>query len=383
MNKMKEIQNRVITAFRQQYGEAPTFLVRAPGRVNLIGDHTDYNDGFVLPMAIDRAIWVALRPSSNPTVTLHSLDLEETATFSLMHLEKGGPSWAEYIKGVAWAMQAAGHTLSGWQGVITGDVPMASGLSSSAAIELAAARAFTAVSNIAWHGPQMAQLGQQAENEWVGMNCGIMDQMISAVGQAGQALLIDCRSLATELVPLPAETAVVILNTTVRRGLVDSAYNERRRQCETAAQFFAVPALRDVTLSQFQAKAGGLDKITRRRAHHVITENARVQQAAAAMKTGDAVHMGQLMNESHISLRDDFEVSCPELDVIVACAQNQPGCYGARMTGAGFGGCAVALVANERAKDMITAIATCYQQKTNLTPAIYVCQATDGAQLIH
>jgi galactokinase len=381
------LQEHVVTAFQKKYGEDPSIIVQAPGRVNLIGEHTDYNDGFVLPMAIDRGIWLALRPRDDEQVAVHSLDFGETAVFHLTNLQNTKSGWAEYIKGVTWALQQDGYTLHGWEGVMAGNVPKGAGLSSSAALELATARAFQQVSGFAWDAPQMATLSQLAENQWVGVNCGIMDQMISAAGQAGHALLIDCRTLASELVPLPptldgAETAVVILDTTTRRGLVDSAYNERRQQCEAAAAFFGVKALRDVSISDFLAEADNLEPHTRQRARHVITENLRTLNAATAMQNADAALLGQLMNESHASLRDDFEVSNEALNIIVDIAQAQPACYGARMTGAGFGGCAVALVHGEMVESFVTAVSRHYQQQTSLTPKIYVCQPSDGASSV-
>lgn len=382
---MNEIQVRVTEAFNGRFHNPPAFIARAPGRVNLIGEHTDYNDGFVLPMAIDRAIWIAARPRADRIVRLHSLDFAETAVFSLDDLQKG-TGWAEYVKGVAWALQEAGYAAHGWEGVVAGDVPKGAGLSSSAALELAAARVFQALGGWEWNPAQMALLAQKAENQWVGVNCGIMDQMISAAGQAGHALLIDCRSLATEQVPLPptvdgAQTAVVILDTATRRGLVDSAYNERRRQCETAAAYFGVQALRDVSITDFLAAEDELDPLTRRRARHVVTENLRTLNAAKAMQNADAALLGQLMNESHASLRDDFEVSSQALNVMVQLAQAQAGCYGARMTGAGFGGCAVALVHGEKAEGFATAVAAAYQSATDLTPGIYVCRPAGGAAI--
>lgn len=214
------------------------------------------------------------------------------------------------------------------------------------------------------------------------MNCGIMDQMISAAGVENHALLIDCRSLETELVPLPPNTAIVVLDTATRRGLVDSAYNERRSQCEAAAQFFGVPALRDVTMEQFHSRAAELDDVTRRRARHIISENDRTVEAAEAMRRGDAVRLGILMNASHDSLRDDFEVSSDNLNIMVRCAQAQEGCYGARMTGAGFGGCAVALVRADIAQNFADAVSAAYQAEANLTPNIYVCSATNGAEVL-
>ncbi|RME83849.1 MAG: galactokinase, partial [Caldilineae bacterium] len=240
------IPDEVSARFAEMFGRPPTLLARAPGRVNLIGEHTDYNDGFVLPMAIDRAIWLAVRPRADQRVVVHSLEFDQTVTFSLARLQNEHAGWVEYIRGVAWALQEAGYALRGWEGVLAGDVPIGAGLSSSAALEMATARAFAAVSELPWEPKSMARLGQRAENEWVGMKCGIMDQMISAAGQAGHALLIDCRTLDTQPVPLPPATVVVVLDTATRRGLTDSAYNERRAQCEAAARFFGVPALRDL-----------------------------------------------------------------------------------------------------------------------------------------
>ncbi len=375
-------QARVIDAFVQRCGAPPTAVVRAPGRVNLIGEHTDYNDGFVLPMAIDRAVYIALRPRPDSYVHLHSLDFNNLLVFDLDAFLREPPSWAEYIKGVAWALQEAGYALRGWDGVIAGDVPIGAGLSSSAATELAAARAFAYVAELPWDAARMARLAQQAENQWVGMNCGIMDQMISAAGQADHALLIDCRTLATQAVPLPPGTLAVVLDTATRRGLVDSSYNERRSQCEAAARHFGVPALRDVTLAQFEARAGELDDVTRRRARHVITENARTLAAAAAMRQGDAAALGQLMDASHASLRDDFEVTNDQLNIMVDCARQHPGCYGARMTGAGFGGCAVALVRAGASDDFARAVTASYYARTGLEPQVYVCSAAPGAAVI-
>lgn len=375
------LQQHVTREFERHFKAPPPTIVRAPGRVNLIGEHTDYNDGFVLPMAIDRAIWIALRPRDDGRVRIHSLDFDQTIEFALNNLHKGS-GWVEYLKGVAWALQQTGRPVRAFEGVVAGDVPIGAGLSSSAAWELAAARAFSVVSGFAWDAVQMALLGQRAENQWVGMNCGIMDQMISAAGRAGHALLIDCRSLETRAVPLPPDTVVVVLDTATRRGLVDSAYNERRAQCEAAARYFGVKALRDVSIDQFEARADQLDALTRRRARHVITENARTVQAADMLGRGDPIGLGNLMRLSHLSLRDDFEVSSPELNVMVECAERQAGCYGARMTGAGFGGCAVALVRTAAAEEFSRRVAADYQALTGRTPSVYVCRATNGAETV-
>jgi galactokinase len=376
------LHEQVITEFQRRFDEQPAVVVRAPGRVNLIGEHTDYNDGFVLPMTIDRAAWIALRPRQGRQVKVSSPHFKQTVIFSLDDSDAAKDGWIEYLRGMGWALQQAGYAIQGWEGVITSDVPVGAGLSSSAAVELATARAFSVISGFAWDAPAMAKLGQRAENQWVGVNCGIMDQMISAAGKANHALLIDCRSLETQLVPLPPDTAIVILDTSTRRGLVDSAYNERRAACEEAARFFGVKALRDVTLEQFEDRCSQLDTDARRRARHVITENARTLQAAEAMHRGDAAALGQLMNDSHESLRDDFEVTNDALNIIVDCARREPGCYGARMTGAGFGGCAVALVSADRAEPFAVAVEGTYQNATRLKPSIYVCRATNGAEVV-
>jgi galactokinase len=384
------LQRQVAQEFERRFQSPPAWVVRAPGRVNLIGEHTDYNDGFVMPMAIDRAVWIALRRRPDRRLVVHSLDFDQEAEVGLDALQPAGaglrraqPSrWVEYLKGVAWALQGAGYALQGWEGVLAGDVPIGAGLSSSAALEMAMARAFAAVSGWLWEAATMAKLGQRAENQWVGVNCGIMDQMISAAGVAGHALLIDCRSLETQPVPLPPGTAAVVLDTGTRRGLLDSAYNERRAQCEAAARFFGVPALRDVSVERFEAQAGQLEDVVRRRARHVVTENARTLQAADAMRHGDAVAFGGLMDASHASLRDDFEVSSHELNVMADCARRHVACYGARMTGGGFGGCAIALVGAEAAQAFAAGVAADYQAATSITPNIYICAATNGAAVV-
>lgn len=380
------LQERATRTFQRSFGRPPAAVVRAPGRVNLIGEHTDYNDGFVMPMAIDRAVWIAIGPRSDKMVRVHSLDFEATEQFALSSVTRlpaaPATSWIDYVKGTAWALQADGLDLLGWDGVMVGDVPVGAGLSSSAAVELAVARACATLADLPWDAAQMALRGQRAENKWVGVNCGIMDQMISAAGAAGHALLLDCRSLVGELVPLPTSTCVVILDTGTRRGLVDSAYNERRTQCEKAAAHFGVRALRDVALTTFEAQAAELDEVTRRRARHVISENERTRTAAQVMRSGDKVSLGLLMDASHRSLRDDFEVSSEALDLIVDCARPVAGCLGARMTGAGFGGCAVALVEAEATAAFCEQVAGDYGRRSGHEPHLYVCEATDGAAVV-
>jgi galactokinase len=380
INAIMETKN-LEQSFSNHFNAKPELIVRAPGRVNLIGEHTDYNDGFVLPMAIDHAVWIALSPRADSQVRIRSLDLEVDSAFDLHSLTKG-EGWLEYIKGVAFELQKAGYELKGFDAVMTGDVPRGAGLSSSAAVELATARAFAAVSGFAWDAAQMAKISQKAENEWVGVNCGIMDQMASAASKEGYALFLDCRTLEVQHAPLPENISVVILDTSTRRGLVDSAYNERRSQCEEAARWFGVKALRDVSVDQFE-KANGLSEIVMRRARHIVTENARVLEAVQVMKAGNVKRLGELFNASHASLRDDFEVTNEALNQIVECAQEQSSCYGARMTGAGFGGCAVALVQEENAQEFTESVSAAYKQRLGLDASVYVCKASEGASLVN
>ena len=377
------LSDKVKNRFVAEFGEDPSFIVRAPGRVNLIGEHTDYNDGFVFPMAIDRATFIALRPREDNRVVAISLDMGDRREFALDDLKRATQTeWIDYLVGVAWALQDRGYSLRGWEGVVSGDVPIGSGLSSSAALELVTARAFYEVSDFEWDAGAMALACQAAENEWLGVKCGIMDQMISAAGIADRALLIDCRSLETASAPLPPDTVVVILDTNTRRGLVDSKYNERREQCEAAARHFGMTALRDVDNATFARRQHELEALIRKRARHVITENERTLRARDAMNAGDPVTLGQLMIESHISLRDDFEVSSPALDAIVDCANAEAACYGARMTGAGFGGCAVALVKAQAAADFAERVRVCYTAATEHEPNIYITSASKGAETV-
>ena len=375
------------TVFTERFGIAPTHLVRAPGRVNLIGEHTDYNDGFVLPMAIDRAVWIALRPAAGTAVRVHSHDFDADGEFDLQQVRTAGPAaagkgWLEYLKGMAWALMDAGHELRGWEGVVAGDVPIGAGLSSSAALEMATARAFSEVSDLSWDPAAMAKLGQRAENAWVGVNCGIMDQMISASGHAGHAMLLDCQSLEPEHVCLPVDASIVVLDTGTRRGLVDSAYNERRSQCEAVAKHLGVTALREVTATALIVAASQLDGTALRRARHVVTESQRTVEAASQLAAGNTRRMGELMDASHISLREDFEVSSEALDTMVSCARRQPGCFGARMTGAGFGGCAVALVDADAAESVARDTCAAYLHETGNEPTAYVCVPTAGAAVV-
>ncbi len=379
--EIMNIKEKVTSAFIKRYKESPQFIVRAPGRVNLIGEHTDYNDGFVLPMAIDRAIWVALRPRDDLAVKVSSLDFSKPCEFSLEEITHGD-GWGEYLRGMAWSLQESDYPLQGWEGVLASDIPVGAGLSSSAALELATARSFWAVNPWEWDATKMARLAQKTENEWLGVKTGIMDQMIVANGKEDHALLIDCRDLSSQLVPLPTETAIVVLDTATRRGLIDSAYNERVSECQIASEFFSVDALRDISLSFFENHVDKLDPLIARRAHHVVSENERTLEAATAMKTNDRVKLGQLINASHISLRDDYEVSSEELNIMVEIANTQEGCFGARMTGAGFGGCAIALVEKSIADSFAEKVSSLYRAKIAIDPQVYICHPSNGAELV-
>ncbi|NMC21711.1 MAG: galactokinase [Thermogutta sp.] len=368
--------------FSEQLGGGPDWVVRAPGRVNLIGEHTDYNEGFVLPMAVERAVWIGLRRRADRWVRVYVSAESRWREFHLDALRREGNAPIEYVKGTAWSLGEEGFFLRGWEGVLLGDVPIGAGLSSSAAMEVAVARAFAAASDLPWDPVKMALAAQRAENRWVGVQCGIMDQLISACGKEGHALLIDCRGLECRPVPLPQGVKVVILDTGTRRGLADSAYNERRKACESTAARFGLKALRDLSLDDLTARAGELDAVTFRRVRHVVSENARTLLAAQAMEKGDTETLGRLMVESHASLRDDYEVSSEALNAMVEIALAGPGCYGARMTGAGFGGCAVALVEAGAAADFAEKVSAEYRRRTGNQPAVYITGATAGADVV-
>jgi galactokinase len=370
-------------AFAQELGVEPSHLIAAPGRVNLIGEHTDYNEGFVLPSAIDRHVVMAVRPRDDGIVRLFALDLDATASFSLNHIVRDDAQpWSNYQRGVAWALQEAGYRLAGMDAVLASDVPIGAGLSSSAAVELAAAMAFQTLAEIDLDSVERAKLCQKAENDFVGMHCGIMDQYIISMGQRDHALLIDCRSLDYEPVPVPEGCQIVICNTNKPRELVGSAYNERRTECEMGARRLGAASLRDVMPAQLAQHADALDRTILKRCRHVVTENQRTLETVDALRQGDLARAGALMNASHVSLRDDYEVSCPELDAMVEAAWDQPGVYGARMTGAGFGGCTVNLVQARAVNGFVESVATRYQDRTGLEASIYVCRAEERVRLL-
>ena len=376
----------LINGFRKRLGGEPETIMRAPGRVNLIGEHTDYNDGFVFPVAIDRDIMVASRKREDGIVRVYSLDFDAVVEFSISDIQYDSENkWSNYPRGVASVLQEAGYNISGLEAAITGNIPLGAGLSSSAAMEVAMAMTFEAVSGLEIDPVEMALMCQKAENQFVGVNCGIMDQFISRMGKKDHALLIDCRSLEFELVNLNLEgIKIVVCNTGVERGLVDSEYNERRSECERGVKLLedllpGIKALRDVEVSDFHKYKNRLPEITEMRCEYVIEENIRVLESVQLLAEGDLVGFGILMNESHIGLRDEYEVSCPELDAMVTIAWSTEGVIGSRMTGAGFGGCTVTLVMENAVAEFIRRVKTDYPKRTGLQPEIYVCAAENGA----
>jgi galactokinase len=361
-------------------------VFRAPGRVNLIGEHTDYNDGFVMPAALDFSTWVKVSPLDERKLKIHSENFGEEIEVDLDDRKLAARGhWSDYPVGVAVELEKAGHRLRGARLQIRGEVPIGSGLSSSAAIEVATACALVANSELQIDRRELALLCQRAENEFVGARVGIMDQFVSLFGQEQRALLLDCRSLEFRLLPLPDNVRLIICNTMVKHELASSAYNERRAQCEAGVKHLSkflpnVTALRDVTIEQLEAHADGLSEVVYRRCRHVITENARVLSAGDALEQGDLERFGELMAESHLSLRDDYEVSSEELDLMVEIAERLDGVYGARMTGGGFGGCTVNLVAEHRVEEFTKRVSQEYESATSLSPEIYICTAANGAE---
>jgi len=388
------LQETVNATFQECFGETPAYVVRAPGRVNLLGEHVDYNDGFVLPIAIDREIWLAFSPGDTDQTTLRALDLSEQVSFTLKTLaskkdsaDKDLPIWALYPAGVMWALKEAGLATPALKGAYTSNVPQGSGLSSSAAVEMAFVLAWQTLGG--WKLPPMerALLGQKAENRYVGVNCGIMDQFASACGKQDRLLHLDCRSLEWHTLPLPNDVAIVIADTRMRRALTSGEYNKRRLDCEEAVRILSeklpgIKSLRDVSVEAFNRLASQLPERVERRARHVVEEIERSVGAIPLLEKGDMVEFGRLINQCHASLRDLYEVSITELDTMVRVAQSLPGCYGARLTGAGFGGCTVNLVAREQAEAFSRALAAGYEDETGFPPEIYVCSASNGAEVI-
>ena len=390
MEKTKPLDNvgpsvqLVVQQFQQRFDD-PCRVFRAPGRVNLIGEHTDYNDGFVMPAAIDFYAYVAAGARPDHKIRVHSVDFDETVDVELESLALGPTGhWSDYPRGVAALLFARGAITTGANLVLKGEVPIGAGLSSSAAIEVA-----TAVSLLAFAGTdlgrrEIASICQRAEHEFAGTKCGIMDQFISCFGEANHALFLDCRSLEFDTLPFPSGVRIVICNSMVKHELAGGEYNLRREDCEAGVQLLQhhltdIRALRDVTAAQLQRFSAEIPERILRRCRHVVSENARTLEAASALRSGDLSRFGELMFASHDSLRDDYEVSCPELDLLVELARKCDGVFGARMTGGGFGGCTVNLVKAEAVGQFQTRLCHQYQTETGIQPAIYVCVASDGA----
>lgn len=380
------LESSVSQVFESLFGYPQQHIIQAPGRVNLIGEHTDYNDGFVLPCAINYQTVVAASVREDNIVRLVAVDYnQEMDQFNLDEQIEfvEDKMWANYIRGVVKCLLDAGYQFSGANIVVSGNVPQGAGLSSSAALEVVIGQTFKVLYDLKITQKQIALNGQKAENEFVGCQCGIMDQLISACGEENHALLLDCRSLDTTAISMPEEMVVMIINSNKKRGLVDSEYNTRREQCEAAAKAFSVTALRDLSLEQLQQGVDRIDPVTFKRARHVITENERTLQAAQALQKNDLKRMAQLMKESHTSMRDDFEITVPEVDSLVDIIKkqlNEEG--GVRMTGGGFGGCVVALMLPEKVEAVKHAVEVEYEKLTGLKESIYVCQAKQGAGIV-
>lgn len=383
--------------FRELFGRQPAGVVFAPGRVNLVGEHTDYNDGFVLPMAIEKGIALAFAPRTDDVLQVHSADVPQTRDLRLAQLRqrvsvepdrtghRGG--WFGYVAGVAWSMLGAGLQLRGADVALTGDLPMGAGLSSSAALEVGIARALAAASDVEWDPTAVALMAQRAEREFAGVACGIMDQLVVAAAHERCALLIDCRSLETRDVCLPSGMSVIILDSGVRRDLAASAYNDRRASCERAVDAIRgrhpeVIALRDATLEMLDEAKSAMAGDDYRRARHVILENPRPAEMSEALAAGDLTRAGHVMGESHASLRDLYDVSTAELDLLVDAAVSTPGCYGARLTGAGFGGCVVAIADVEAGESVIARVRAEYSAKCGREASAIISRAAPGARLV-
>ncbi len=375
--------DRLYGEFRRQFGGEPK-VYRAPGRVNIIGEHTDYNDGFVLPAALELATYAAISARDDRTLRVRSLLMDETVSFSLDETApKPRKHWSDYVHGVAVVFQGAGHRLAGADVMIWSDVPLGAGLSSSAALEVATGYALLTNTGLEVDLTRLALACQRAENEFVGMRCGIMDQFIACHGATGHALLIDCRSLDRRLVPVDPKARLMICNTGIHHEHAAGEYNMRRRDCEEGVRRLSkalpgITALRDVSADQLERHADLLTPLVHRRCRHIVTENARTVRAADALEAGDLALVGRLMNESHVSMRDDFEISCREVDIMVELNAAVEGVYGARMTGGGFGGCTISLVDADAVEDFTHRVADGYRAATTVEPQIFSCSPGAG-----
>ena len=375
---------RLKALFADRYGAIPT-IYGAPGRVNLIGEHTDYNDGFVMPAALDLYTYVAVSPRSDRKLRVYSENLGEMCDLDLDMIQLGRSGhWSDYVRGIAGVLESAGYRLRGAELAIISEVPLGAGLSSSAALEVSTALALVNSSGISVDLTTVAKMCQKAEHLYAETRCGIMDQFISCHGRAGHALMLDCRSLDFQLLPIPPQVRMMVCNTMVRHEHASSGYNTRRNECEVGFRALseALPgicALRDVTVDDLENHFDRLSDVIYKRVRHVVTENYRVKRAAIALETGDIAEFGRLMADSHRSLRDDYEVSTLELDLMVELSNGQDGVYGARMTGGGFGGCTINLVEAAHAQDVQQRLEQGYEARTGLRPTILICETSDGA----
>jgi galactokinase len=379
--------HELLIPFQARFGTGAS-IYRAPGRVNLIGEHTDYNEGFVLPAAIGFSCWVAIAPREDGRLVLFSENFNETREIDLERLgNRGSGHWSDYPVGVAWALQDAGYRLRGANIYIAGDVPVGAGLSSSAAVEVSTGYALLSAAKQSIDRTKLALLCQRAENDFVGMRCGIMDQFVSCQGRAGHALMLDCRSLEYRALRIPERVRLVICNTMVKHKLQAGEYNVRRAECEEAVAKLAtalpgIRSLRDVSSEQLEQNRKLLTDVLYRRCRHIISENKRVRQVADLFGAGKTNGLREVMAASQASMRDDYEISCRELDVMVEIAERQQGVYGARMTGGGFGGCTINFVDLEHAESFQRKVSADYQAAIGLRPDIYICEASQGAELV-
>lgn len=391
-SKVESRQLAVISEFESRYGVAPDMVARAPGRVNLIGEHTDYNEGFVFPAAIDREMLIAASKTEKPEAEVYSIDYAQLVQFNLDDLNtRSQHQWVNYLRGVLKILRDAGYPICGFRAVLSGNVPQGAGLSSSAAYEVAVVKLMNHFGSVNMGLADIARLAQKAENEYIGVKCGIMDQFASAAGAVDSAIFLDCRSLEFKIVPLSLESlgaSILVINSGVRRGLVDSEYNKRREECRQGVERFTrlmnrgvLNSLRDVCVADFDRYSTELSPIVAKRCKHVVYENQRVLDAVAALNSKDLAVFGSLMYESHESLRNDFQVSCPELDSIVDIARNQEGVFGARMTGAGFGGCVVALVKTDAIEPLRERLKRDYFDAFSKPEEVHICSAVDGASV--
>jgi galactokinase len=385
---LEERKLLVAEKFGELFGGEPQMWSRAPGRVDLMGSHTDYNQGYVMTMTIDRDTWIAARPRQDGRVRIQSLNAARGDEFELEGLEQSrGCNWVDYMRGTAWALQQAGYQLRGFDGLVHSRVPIGSGLSSSAALEMAAAVMFQQTSGFTLEPVEMALIGQTGENQYVGMNCGILDQYSSALGQAGSALLLDCRSLESRATPMAAGLQVVICDTRAERNLAGTEYGERRAQCEQGVEslrkyYPGIEALRDVSLEQLESHKKELPELVYKRCRFIIEENQRVLELAQALPGGDPGRLGELFRESYRGACELYEIGAPAMEAMAQAMLRAPGVIGARQTGAGFGGCLVGLVQEEAVEAFAEQVANGYAQRTGIQPQVYPVRAAAGAGVL-